>query len=159
MDFSNSCFALLIPAALAGCAAAVPGFVPPDTKPKYEALVKTQSGSTDNDGRYVLSPHEQQLNCKKLSGIIVVGILQLRESGERHRPTLAAKAAQGALSPVIGGSSYGMSPDADHARALARAEALNARLAEKGCPTFDLKAELAPGNTGTPAPVKVEKRR
>ena len=42
---------------------------------------------------------------------------------------------------------------------LARIEAFNARLAEKGCATFDLKAELAPGNSEPPAPVKAQKAR
>lgn len=151
--------ALAVAVCLAGCAAATPGFTPPDPKrDKYRSLLPT-GGSMDANGRYVLSNQEQAADCRKINGIIHVVILQLREDAERHRPSLAAKAARTALSPVAAGSAYGMDVDGDRARALARIEALNARLAEKGCPTFDLKAELAPGNTGTPAPVKAEKRR
>lgn len=157
---SHSCKALILAVALAGCAAAEPGFSPSSGKPsKFKVLLSGEGGSMSSDGRYILSDHEQTLDCKKIGGIIHVGILQLREAGQRHRPSIAAKAAKTAVSPVIAGSSHGMDPDADHARALARAEALNVRLAEKGCAMFDLKAELAPGNTSSPAPVKAGKAR
>lgn len=159
MAISNSCFILIIAATVAGCAAAEPGFTPASGKPNnFKALLSTETGSMDS-GRYVLSPHEQKLDCKKINGIIHVGILQLRESGGRHRPSAAAKAARQATSAVLPGTSYGMDVDADHARALARVEALNVRLAEKGCAMYDVKAELAPGNTSSPAPVKSAKRK
>jgi len=160
MAASNSSVALVVALALAGCAAAEPGFSPSGGKPnRFKALLSAEGGSMSSDGRYILSGHEQTLDCKKISGIIHVGILQLRGAGQRHRPSIAAKAAKAAVSPVIAGSAHGTDPDADRARTLARVEALNVRLAEKSCAMYDLKAELAPGNTNSPAPVKAEKRK
>ena len=40
----------------------------------------------------------------------------------------------------------------------ARLEALNRQLAAKNCATFDIDAELKPGNTNTPRPVKAQKK-
>lgn len=151
--------ALVIATAVAGCAAAEPGFSP--SMSRYEKLKAKlpAGGNLNSDGRFVLSEAEQKLDCKKINGIIYVSILQMRDAGERHRPSAVAKAAQKVSSPIVPGSAYGMDPDADQARMLARAEAFNARLAEKGCPNFDIKAELAPGNSEPPAPVKAQKAR
>jgi hypothetical protein len=151
--------ALVLAAAVAGCAAAEPGFSPPSAKSsRLKALLPT-GGGMSAEGRYTLNDHEQKLDCKKINGIIHVGILQLRQTGDSHHPTVASKVVRTAISPVVVTSQHGADPDADQARGLARIEALNARLAEKGCATFNLQAELAPGNTQSPAPVKPDKGR
>ena len=159
MAGTNYLLAFVLAAAVGGCAAAEPGFSPSTSR--YDKLKASLpvGGNLNSDGRFVLSEAEQKLDCKKISGIIHVSILQLRDAGERHRPSAVAKALQKASSPIVAGSPYGMDPDADQARMLARIEAFNARLAEKGCATFDLKAELAPGNSEPPAPVKAQKAR
>jgi len=156
MAGSNPLLALVVAAAVAGCAAVEPGFSPPSLKHNRfkGAFVPPTGGGMTSDGRYSLNDHEAKLDCKKINAIIHVGILQMREAGERHRPSVAAKAARAALSPVATGSSHGIDPDADNARALARLQALNARLAEKKCALYDLDSELKPGNSESPAPVK-----
>jgi hypothetical protein len=149
--------ALLTAGALAGCAAAEPGFSPPNARAdKMRASLPTGGGMAP-DGRYTLNDQEAKLDCKKISGSIHIGILQLREVAARHRPSATAVQMQKMVSPVSGGSGYGMDPDGEAARVRGRLEALNARLAEKKCPTFDLAAELKPGNTGLPTPVRPAK--
>jgi hypothetical protein len=144
---------------LTGCAAATPGFMPPSTRSdKLHAKLPTGGGMA-GDGRYILNDQEAKLDCKKINGSIHVGILQMREVAERHRPSAVATQMQKVISPVAGGSAYGMDPDSEAARSRARLEALNARLAEKNCPTFDLAAELKPGNTAPPAPVRPAKKQ
>lgn len=150
---------LLIVGTLAGCAAATPGFEPPNPRTdKLRANLPTGGGMAP-DGRYTLNDQEAKLDCKKISGSIHIGILQLREVAGRHRPSATATQMQKMVSPVAGGSAYGMDPDGEAARGRARLEALNARLAEKKCPTFDLAAELKPGNTAPPAPMRPAKAK
>ncbi|MGE5512542.1 MAG: hypothetical protein ACM31O_14950 [Bacteroidota bacterium] len=137
-----------------GCAAAMPGYSPPTPKTeKMRANLPTGGGMAE-DGHYVLNNQEEKLDCKKLNGAIQIAILQLRGSDQTPRPSQSAVAAGAVIAPVMGGARYGTDPDGGIARSRARVRALNARLAEKGCPTFDLDAELKPGNTGTPAPVR-----
>jgi hypothetical protein len=60
------------------------------------------------------------------------------------------------VQPIVGGTAYGHDIAADLKRDRARLEALNAQLAAKKCATFDLDAELKPGNTNPPHPVKAK---
>ena len=111
------------------------------------------------DGHYALNESEAKFDCKKLSGSIHVSILQLREASARHRPSPVASQLQKMSAPIQSGSAYGMDPEAETARTRARVEAFNARLAEKKCPTYDLAAELKPGNTQPPQPVRTGKAK
>ncbi len=150
--------ALVTAAALAGCAAAVPGFSPPNPRADKVHGAAPAGGGVAADGHYALNESEAKFDCKKLSGSIHIGILQLREASARHQPSPVASQLQKMSAPVNGGSAYGMDPDAETARTRARIEAFNARLAEKKCPAYDLAAELKPGNTGSPTPVRAGKR-
>ncbi len=153
-----SLIALAAAGALAGCAAATPGFSPPNAR--ADKLHKgSEGGGMAPDGRYVLNDQEGKLDCRRLSGSIHVGILQMREDAARHRPSPVAVQMQKMSAPVAGGSAYGLDPDGEAARTRARLEAFNARLAEKNCPTYDLAAELKPGNTDQPTPVRSKKGR
>lgn len=151
--------ASLVLAALAGaCAAAVPGYQPPAPKlENYRDSVPT-GGGFDAAGVYHLTDQERELDCKRLNGSITIKIKQMRVSGGRVRPSVAAATAQAAARPVIGGTTYGQNLGVDLMRDRARLEALNRRLAELKCPTFDLDAELAPGNDKLPRPVKAGKK-
>jgi hypothetical protein len=61
---------------------------------------------------------------------------------------------QTATTSVLGGTKEGTDPDSRYARDRAVLEAYNNQLAAKGCPTFNLVAELKPkGVTETPSPV------
>jgi hypothetical protein len=156
---SSRLLVFIVAGTLTGCAAAVPGFSPPNARAdKIHGQAPTGGGMTA-EGRYILNDQEAKLDCKKINGAIHLGILQMREEALRHRPSVAAVQIQKMSSPVAPGSAYGIDPDAEAARSRARLEALNARLAEKKCPTYDLAAELKPGNTEAPAPVRSKKDR
>lgn len=144
---------LAVASAVAGCAAAMPGYVPPSpTRDRMLAAVE-KGGGFDDKGTYDLTEQEQKLGCKELSGSITVKILQMRDAPSRSDPSLFAKAAQNTTRPLTGATRHGGDVAADLARDRARLETLNRRLAEKNCRTFDLEAELKPGNTAQPQPV------
>ncbi len=142
----------LIAVLLSGCAAAAPGYVPPDSQSARLRAAAPRGGGFEATGAYVLSEQEQKLDCKGLTGGITVKILQLREAGNRTAPTAAAKVTADAMRPFRGGTSYAQDLAEDARRDRARLEALNARLVEKGCKSFDLEAALKPGNTEVPRP-------
>ncbi len=136
-----------------GCAAAVPGYIPPDGFNKYRATAP-RGGGIDPAGRYLLTEQEQALDCKKLTGSIAIKIVQMREAGSRSPPSATSKAIQDAVKPVAKGGTYGADIAQDQVHDRARLVALNAQLGAKKCPTYDLDAELRPGNTERPRPVK-----
>ena len=139
--------------ALAGCAAAMPGYVPSTPKTEKMKAQAPKGGGFDESGSYSLTDQEQKLDCKHMTGGVTIKILQMREASERAKPSDAAKLAQETLKKFKGSSTYGSDVDADYKRDRARLETMNKQLAEKNCRTFDLDAELAPGNTAVPAPI------
>jgi hypothetical protein len=158
---ANPCFAiapLLLGLVLAACAAAVPGYSPdPKTREAQEraAAAVANAGKMQPDGSYALGSEEAALDCKKLSGRMQVRILQIRDRDERYRASLLARGMQSATTLAIGGSKHSISPDAEYARDRAQLEAYNRQLAEKGCKTYDLDAELRPKPLAeTPRPVE-----
>jgi len=158
MSALNALGIVLTAAALTGCASAMPGYSPSTAHNKLQAHASAP-GSMGQDGIYVLNKEEQEFNCRKLTGIIHIGILQLREAEKRHRPSAIAVNAQKMSAPIAHGSAYGMNPDEEQVQGRARLLALNKRLAEKNCPVYDLDAELQPGNVAPPAPIKAAKRK
>lgn len=138
---------------LGGCAAAVPGYVPPSPKRDKMLAAAPKGGGIDEQGVYQLTEQEQKLDCKQLTGSVTVKILQMREARERKQPSVPAAFAQQASRPFKGTSTYGLDTDADYANDRARLEALNRQLAAKECRTFDLAAELKPGNKEPPRPL------
>ena len=139
--------------ALGGCAAALPGYTPPSKQRDRMLALQQTGGGFDEQGTYQLTDQEQQLDCKHLTGSITVKILQMRQAGERHEPSTVAVAAHRASQPFRGGSNYAVDLSDDYKRDRARLQTLNKQLASKGCRTFDIEKELAPGNTATPTPV------
>lgn len=144
---------------LGACAAAVPGYQPPNPKlDKFRAAAPTGGGFDPAGTTYSLTDQEQKLDCKGLNGSITIKILQMRDISNRPRPSAIAAAAQGAAKPIVGGTTYGANVEADYHRDRARLEALNGQLAAKKCPTYDLEAELKPGNANPPRPQKTGKK-
>ena len=138
--------------AIAGCAAALPGYSPPSkTRDRLIAAQQT-GGGFDESGAYNLTDQEQKLDCKHLTGSMTVKILQMRQAADRRDPSALASTAQAAWKPIKGGTDYGLSVAEDLRRDRVRLETFNRQLAEKNCRTFDLDKELAPGNTDTPTP-------
>jgi hypothetical protein len=150
--------ALVLAAVVGACAAASPGYQPPNPKlAKMQAAVP-RGGGFDAAGTYSLTEQELALDCKRINGSITIKILQMRAAGQRVQPSAVAAGAQSASQAVFGGTTYGRDLDADLKQDRARLEALNRRLGEKNCPTYDLDAELVQGNTNPPKPVKAGKK-
>lgn len=136
------------------CAQVTPGYTPPSARlDKIKALTPS-GGGFDSAGTYTLTDQERQLDCKRLTGSISIKILQMRDAPNRAKPSAVAAKAQAVAQPLVGGTAYGHDLAADLKHDRARLEALNAQLAAKKCPTFDIEAELAPGNTNPPRPVR-----
>lgn len=139
----------LTPLLLAGCAAAMPGYVPPPSvdkkqSPAVAALKKPMiSGDVGGDGRYTPSAEERALECRKLTGSMQVMIDRIRAAPDRREPSLAAKTMQTATASVIKGTKAGTSISGEITREKARLVAYNDLLAEKKCKTMDIDAELA----------------
>lgn len=106
---------------------------------------------------YQLTPEEQGLGCKKLTGRMAVRIVQIRDYQTRSQTSQLARSLQTATKPMFGGSGEGSDPEGRHARDVAQLHAYNQRLAEKKCPDFDLEKELAPGATELPRTRPVKK--
>ena len=136
------------------CAQAMPGYTPPSAKLDRIKSMAPTGGGFDGAGVYALTDQERQLDCKRLTGSITIKILQMRDAGNRTKPSAIASKTQATVQPIFGGTTYGHDLAADLRRDRARLEALNGQLVAKKCPAFDLDAELAPGNTNPPRPVK-----
>jgi hypothetical protein len=108
--------------------------------------------SAKNNG-YMLTPEDLKLDCKKLTGKIQVGILQLRSEQSLPKTSELARGLQQAATPFVAGTNRGINPEGDQARALTQLKAYNGRLAAKNCAVYDLEAELKPGATNTPRPI------
>jgi len=143
---------------VAACAAAVPGYQPPSPKLDRIRAAAPTGGGFDAAGNYNLTDQEQELDCKKLTGSISLKIMQMRDAHNRANPSALAAGAQAAARPIVGGSVYGQNVAADLKRDRARLEALNRKLAAEACPVFDLDAELKPGNSNPPRPLKASKK-
>jgi hypothetical protein len=108
---------------------------------------------------YQLSEREQKYDCKKLTGVMQVRLLQVRDYEQSSKPTLAARGMQTVATPIWGGTTTGMDPDGQHRKDLAMLQAYNAQLAAKNCKTFDLDAELkGRGLLDMPRPVGSKKQ-
>ena len=149
---------LALALAVGACAQAAPGYTPPSAKLDKIKSFAPKGGGFDEAGVYHLTDQEKDLDCKKLTGSISIKITQMRDASTRPKPSTIAASAQAAVRPIVGGTSYGQDLAADLRADRARLETLNRQLAAKNCATFDLDAELKPGNTNTPRPQKPQKK-
>ncbi len=141
----------LVTAALAGGCAANGTTGPDFGAAPAAAEVSTASPGTPPPKRATYAPteDEKKLNCKKLTGMMQVKILQLRGHADRPKPSALAKTAHQTVNPVLGAGTAGSDPDSEFARERARLDAYNGLLAEKKCKTFNIESELQ--GTGTPS--------
>ncbi len=102
---------------------------------------------------YQLSEEELKFDCKKLTGLMQIRILQVRGYDSNKKASLAARGIQTLTTPIFGGTKEGVDPDGQYRKDLAMLQAYNRQLGVKQCKTFDLDAELASTATDvTPAP-------
>ena len=102
---------------------------------------------------YTLTEEEKTIDCKKLTGRVSVGIMQLRRESAAPKTSALSRTMQTAAIPFLAGSTRGINPEGDNARDLSRIRALNGQLTAKNCQPFDVDAELQPGATNTPRPI------
>ncbi|WP_139247212.1 hypothetical protein [Hyphomicrobium sp. NDB2Meth4] len=134
-----------------GCSTA-----PADMRPNLVGDMKAPSsevttGSLPASG-YQLSDNELKYDCRKLTGMMQIRILQVRGYDSNKQASAAARGLQSFATPIWGGTKEGLDPEAQHRKDLAMLEAYNRRLAGKNCKTFDLNAELAASKDTTPTP-------
>lgn len=138
---------------LAGCAAAMPGYVPDKGRHKLaEAAVKAQSDTTGTmgaEGTYIPTTAERAYSCRRLSGILQLKIQQVRDSEANPPGGLVATLTSKATPRNTATGSPGPAYSEDRARLIA----LNNLMVEKKCGHYDLEAALKPGNTETPEPI------
>lgn len=146
---------LAVAACCAGGCASTPGDAPKPIASSSAQPPAAQASAAPTAGGYTLTPEELALDCKKITGRMQVRILQIRDYAERPGSTGFSHVMQTATTSVLGGTKEGTDPESRYARDRAVLEAYNGRLAEKGCPTFNLVAELKPKSVmETPRPGK-----
>lgn len=130
---------------LASCAA-VPGYSPPpldDKAPKSSFGKALESGDVGTEGRYEMSGAEKQMDCKRLTGSIQIGISRLRDTMGREEPSTVSSTAQNLKTSMFGGSAKSADRQAVYARERAKLDAYNSELGARGCPMLDIDAALA----------------
>lgn len=148
--------AALVSALVCGCAGG-----PVDTKPNLVSDVPPPAsnivtGALPASG-YQLSEDELKYDCRRLTGLMQIRILQVRGYDSNKQASAVARGMQSFATPIWGGTKEGVDPEGQHRKDLAMLEAYNQRLAEKKCKTFNLAAELATTTDSTPAPVTTPK--
>lgn len=123
--------------ALAGCAAAAPGFSPTAETKLPPQLKPFNGGAVDKSGSYVVTPAERALGCPKLTGSMHVMIARIKDSSSRPRASTATTAMQTAAKPFVGAGAN-LDVDEEIRQVRARLTAYNALLAEKKCKTLDI---------------------
>ena len=147
---------MLAAAALAGGCASTPGEQPPSLISDAAVTGAAPGGGSGAD--YQLSPQELGYSCKKLTGVMQIRILQVRQYDAAKNPSAAARGVQAVATPIFGGTTVGSDPEGQHRRDLAMLEAYNRQLASKNCKTFDLAAALkASDPNSTPEPTDAKK--
>lgn len=101
---------------------------------------------------YQLTDDELKYDCRKLTGLMQIRILQVRGYDANKNASAAARGIQSMATPIWGGTKEGVDPEGQHRKDLAMLEAYNQRLAAKKCKTFDLDAELNAKGDTTPTP-------
>src|SRR5215471_12661597 len=69
---------------LAACAAALPGYSPPSFKEPNKYAVPLESGDIGSDGRYAMSATEKAMDCKRLTGSMLITIARLKDAQTRN---------------------------------------------------------------------------
>lgn len=138
---------LLTAAALAcGCASS-------QSEAPPSLLTDTPQAADAAPPAYQLSERELKYDCKKLAGVMQVRILQIRDYDSSKKTSAVARGMQSVATPIWGGTTAGIDPDAQYRKDLDMLEAYNRQLAAKNCKTFDLDAELkSRGATDMPRP-------
>jgi hypothetical protein len=96
----------------------------------------------DTEGTYHMSKQESSTDCRHIKGSMMVTINRLRHRAKEVGSSSLAVGANKLATPFLGSSAKGLDRDAEYQRDRARLEAYNRHLADKGCGTVDIDAEL-----------------
>lgn len=108
----------------------------------------TAATATAPQSDYQLSPAEQKLNCKQITGRMQIRILQIRDFNDRMHASLLSRGLHSAFANTVGTSPKGLDPDGAYASDLKMLRAYNELLAAKGCKSFNLDDELQKRGAG-----------
>lgn len=135
VDRALAPFFLAVVAILSGCAGSAGGEMP------------LLAGSS-----YTLTDEEKALDCRRLTGRLQVRLLALRGEEYKVQPSEAAQSMRSATSAALG-TTTAKNAAARAANDRPVLDAYNKRLAELGCPSFDIGKELeARPSAPTPYP-------
>lgn len=132
------CLAIAVALLMTGCASSE--FMPDLTT----GSIAPPPGSSST---YILSEQERALPCAKLNGRIQMRILAVRHASAAIQPSIVSQGMRSAAENVGLWSQKAANLDASLSRDVALVKAYNHRLSELGCPTFDIKADLAKSDT------------
>lgn len=133
----------LASAMVGGCAGGQPVSSPNLISDAPQPTAPIVTGSLPTSG-YKLTNNELKYDCRKLTGLMQIRILQVRGYDANKNASLAARGMQTVATPIFGGTKEGLDPEAQHLKDIAALQAYNQQLAAKKCKTFDLAAELGP---------------
>ena len=147
------------PAAASASTAAPPAAAPTTTAaitpPPAAAAAASGVTPVAGGGEYQLSEQELKYDCKKITGIMQIRILQIRDYDPKKQTSAIARNAQALATPIWGGTTVGIDPEGQYRKDRAMLEAYNRRLAEKKCKTYDLPAALqSSGQHDVPRPTQ-----
>ena len=109
---------------------------------------------------YSLTSAEREMGCEKLTGRMQLRILDMRSSGSGEVGTPLSRSIHSVLSSADLTTGYGTDTARRRQRDHAMLAAYNKRLADKGCPTFDLAGALSSGDQDLlPSPARTKNRQ
>ena len=151
--------------ALAGCAAAMPGYVPDKGRlqlAKDKAAAKADPPAANPvaaDGTYTPTAKERGFSCRRLTGVLQIKIQQFRAEASRQPTSRVTTATGAAMAKPMAGGRVKPDTESEHARDRARLAALNELMIEKKCGRFDLATALDPANAAAPELIKPEGKK
>jgi hypothetical protein len=101
-----------------------------------------KSGDVDEKGVYQMAGDELAMDCKKLTGAMLITITRLKDARSRSGVSSLAESGHKTMPMLFGGSTAGSDRQASLARERAKLDAYNRQLAAKKCKTLDIEAEL-----------------
>jgi hypothetical protein len=130
--------------ALAACAAAMPGFIPEDGRKAGADRIKAfEAGDVGASGSYQPSASEKDLDCRRLTGSMMVMIERLKDAENRTASNAATTSLEAAAN-AVSKRAVRMDTTVENRREAARLRAYNGLLAQKKCPTIDLAKQGLP---------------
>jgi len=140
--FRAQVFAALMSALVCGCAGkpvdAPPNLVSDMPVPQDSGVT---TGALQTSG-YQLSEEELKFDCKKLTGLMQIRILQVRGYDSNKKATAAARGIQSLATPIFGGTKEGVDPDGQYRKDLAMLQAFTNPVAQNFVgPSWSLTVE------------------